>query len=126
MGGVGLPFVATLYAQVLGYSPVKFGVSSVVLAVAVTVAAIAGQAAVLKIGFRSVAATGMALMGAGSLVLTQVSVHGSYFPDIFFGLLLCGLGIGLAFVTATVAALARVAGHDSGLATGLSHTALQV
>ena len=48
----------------------------------------------------------MALMGAGSLVLTQVSVHGSYFPDIFSGLLLCGLGIGLAFVTATVAALA--------------------
>jgi hypothetical protein len=39
-------------------------------------------------------------MGGGSLVLAQVSVHGSYFPDIFFGLLLCGLGIGLAFVTA--------------------------
>ncbi len=45
-------------------------------------------------------------MAAGSLVLTQVSIHGSYFPDIFIGLLLCGLGIGLAFVTATVAALA--------------------
>ena len=80
----------------------------------------------LKAGFRSAAATGMALMGAGSLVLTQVSVHGSYFPDIFFGLLLCGLGIGLAFVTATVAALAGVAGHESGLASGLSNTALQI
>jgi len=123
---VGMPFVPTLYAQVLGYSPVKFGVSSVVLAVAVTVAAIAGQAAVLKVGFRSVAATGMALMGAGSLVLTQVSVHGSYFPDIFFGLLLCGLGIGLAFVTATVAALAGVTGYESGLASGISNTALQI
>ena len=68
----------------------------------------------------------MALMGAGSLVLTQVSVHGSYFPDIFFGLLLCGLGIGLAFVTATVAALAGVAEHEAGLASGLSNTALQI
>ena len=78
---VGMPFVLTLYAQqVLGYSPVKFGVSSVVLAVAVTVAAIAGQAAVLKVGFRSVAATGMALMGAGSLVLTQVSVRRQLLP----------------------------------------------
>jgi predicted MFS family arabinose efflux permease len=124
---VGMPFVLTLYAQrVLGYSAVKFGVSSVVLAVAVTVGAIAGQAAAGKVGFRSVAATGMALMGAGSLVLTQVSVHGSYFPDIFFGLLLCGLGIGLAFVTATLAALAGVAGHESGLASGLSNTALQI
>jgi MFS family permease len=124
---VGMPFVLTLYAQqVLGYSALKFGVSSVVLAVAATAGAIAGQAAVLKAGFRPAAATGMALMGAGSLVLAQVSVHGSYFPDIFFGLLLCGLGIGLAFVTATVAALAGVAEHEAGLASGLSNTALQI
>src|SRR5262249_17616077 len=65
-------------------------------------------------------------MGAGSLVLTQVSAGGGYFPDIFVGLLLCGLGIGLAFVTATVAALAGVAGHEAGLASGLSNTALQI
>ncbi len=124
---VGVPFVLTLYAQqVLGYSALKFGVSSVVLAVGVTAGAIAGQGAVFKAGFRPVAATGLALTGAGSLVLTQVSVHGSYFPDIFVGLLLCGLGIGLAFVTATVAALAGVAGHESGLASGLSNTALQI
>jgi len=65
-------------------------------------------------------------MRAGSLVLTQLSVHGSYFPDIFAGLLLCGLGIGLAFVTATVAALAGVAKREAGLASGLSNTALQI
>src|SRR5262249_46784502 len=89
---VGMPFVLTLYAQrVLGYSALRFGVSSVVLAVGATAGAIAGQAAVGKAGFRSVAATGLALMGAGSLVLTQVAAHGSYFPEIFFGLLLCGL-----------------------------------
>ena len=124
---VGMPFILTLYAQqVLGYSALKFGVSSVVLAVAVTVGAIVAQAAVLRVGFRPVAATGMALMGAGSLLLTQVSVSGSYFGDIFFGLLVSGPGIGLAFVTATVAALAGVAEHESGLASGLSNTALQI
>jgi EmrB/QacA subfamily drug resistance transporter len=124
---VGMPFVLTLYAQrVLGYSALRFGLSSVVLAVAATAGAIAGQAAVLRAGFRPVAATGMALMGAGSLVLTQVSVGGGYFPDIFCGLLLCGLGIGLAFVTATVAALAGVAEHEAGLASGLSNTSLQI
>ena len=53
-------------------------------------------------------------------------MHGGYFPDIFVGLLLCGLGIGLAFVTATVAALAGVAEHEAGLASGLSNTALQI
>jgi len=124
---VGMPFVLTLYAQqVLGYSALKFGVSSVVLALAVTVGAIVAQAAVLKLGFRTVAATGLALMGAGSLLLTQVSVSGSYFGDIFFGLLVFGPGVGLAFVTATVAALAGVAEHESGLASGLSNTALQI
>jgi EmrB/QacA subfamily drug resistance transporter len=124
---VGMPFVLTLYAQqVLGYSAVEFGVGSVVLAVSVTAGAIVAQAAVLKIGFRPVAATGMALMGAGSLLLTQVSVGGSYFADIFFGLLVFGPGVGLAFVTATVAALAGVAEHEAGLASGLSNTALQI
>jgi EmrB/QacA subfamily drug resistance transporter len=40
----GIPFVLTLYAQqVLGYSAVRFGVSSVVLAVAVTVGAIVAR-----------------------------------------------------------------------------------
>jgi MFS family permease len=40
--------------------------------------------------------------------------------------LLFGPGIGLAFVTATVAALAGVAEHESGLASGLSNTAFQM
>jgi Major Facilitator Superfamily len=124
---VGMPFVLTLYAQqVLGYSALRFGLGSSVLAVAVTVGAIAAHAAVLKVGFRPVAATGMALMGAGSLLLTQVSVSGSYFGDIFFGLLVFGPEVGLAFVTATVAALAGVAEHEAGLASGLSNTALQI
>jgi EmrB/QacA subfamily drug resistance transporter len=124
---VAMPFVLTLYAQqVLGYSALKFGVGSVVLAVGATVGAIVGQAAVLKVGARPAAATGMALMGAGSLLLTQVSVGGSYFGDIFFGLLVFGPGVGLAFVAATVAALAGVPEHEAGLASGLSNTALQI
>jgi EmrB/QacA subfamily drug resistance transporter len=124
---VAMPFVLTLYAQqVLGYSALKFGVGSVVLALGAAVGAIVAQAAVLKVGFRAVAATGMALMGAGSLLLTQVSVSGSYFGDIFFGLFVFGPGVGFAFVTATVAALAGVAEHESGLASGLSNTALQL
>jgi EmrB/QacA subfamily drug resistance transporter len=123
----GMPFILTLYAQqVLGYSALEFGVSSVVMPVAAAVGSFVGQAAVLKVGYRMVATTGMALMAAGSLLLTQASVGGSYFGDIFFGLLVFGPGIGLAFVTATVAALAGVPEHESGLASGLSNTAFQI
>jgi Na+/melibiose symporter-like transporter len=123
----GMPFILTLYAQqVLGYSALEFGAGTAVLAVAAAVSSIVAQAAVLKVGFRTVAATGMALIGAGSLLLTQASVGGSYFGDIFFGLLVFGAGIGPAFVTASIAALAGVAEREAGLASGLSNTAFQI
>jgi EmrB/QacA subfamily drug resistance transporter len=123
----GMPFVLTLYGQqVLGYSAVKFGLGTAVFAAMAAVGSIVGQAAVIKVGFRAVAATGMALMGAGSLLLTQASVGGSYFGDMFVGLLVFGPGIGLAFVTASIAALAGVAENEAGLASGLSNTAFQI
>jgi EmrB/QacA subfamily drug resistance transporter len=123
----GLGFVLTLYAQqVLGYSAVKFGLTSLVFPAMAAVGSILGQAIVLRLGFRAVAAVGMALMGGGALLLTQVSVGGSYFGDIFFGLLVFGPGVGLAFVTASIAALAGVPEHESGLASGLSNTSFQI
>jgi MFS family permease len=125
--GYGMPFVLTLYAQeVLGYSAVKFGLGTAVFTVMAAIGSIVGQAIVLRVGFRAVAATGMALVGAGSLLLTQVSVGGSYFGDIFPGLLVYGPGVGFAFVTASIAALAGVAERESGLASGLSNTAFQI
>ena len=123
----GLGFVLTLYAQqVLGYSAVKFGLTSIVFPAMAAVGSILGQSIVLRVGFRPVAATGMALMGAGALLLTQVSPNGTYFGDIFFGLLVFGPGVGLAFVTASIAALAGVPERESGLASGLSNTAFQI
>jgi MFS family permease len=125
--GFGVPFTLTLYAQqVLGYSALKFGLTSVVSPAAAAVGMIFAQAAILKIGFRLVAGTGMVLIGAGSLLLTQLSVGGSYFGDIFIGWLVFGVGVGPAFVTASIAALAGVAEHEAGLASGLSNTAFQL
>ena len=123
----GLSFTLTLYAQeVLGYSAVMFGLTSIVFPAMAAIGSIFGQAIVLRAGFRPVAAAGMALMGGGALILTQVSVSGSYFGDIFFGLLVFGPGVGLAFVTASIAALAGVPDHESGLASGLSNTSFQI
>jgi MFS family permease len=122
----GMPFILTLYAQqVLGYSALEFGLGTAVFAVLAAIGSIVGQAIVLRVGFRVVAAPGMALIGAGSLLLTQASVGGSYFGDIFFGIIVYGPGIGLAFVTVSIAALAGVAERESGLASGLSNTAFQ-
>jgi EmrB/QacA subfamily drug resistance transporter len=123
----GMPFILTLYGQqVLGFSALEFGLGTAVFAAMAAVGSIVGQAIVLRVGFRTVAVAGMALIGAGSLLLTQVSVGGSYLGDMLPALLIFGPGIGLAFVTATVAALAGVAERESGLASGLSNTAFQV
>jgi len=123
----GVPFVLTLYAQqVLGYSAVEFGLGTAVFTVMAAVGSIVSQAVVLRVGFRTVAATGMVLLAAGALAFTQVSVGGSYVGDMLLGLIVYGAGIGPAFVTATVAALAGVEEHDSGLASGLSNTAFQI
>ena len=123
----GLSFTLTLSAQqVLGYSALKFGLTSLVFPFTAALGSILGQAIVLRVGFKAVAAVGMALMGGGALLLTQVSVGGSYFGDIFFGLLVFGPGVGLAFVTASIAALAGVSEQESGLAAGLSNTSFQI
>ncbi len=123
----GLSFTLTLYAQqVLGYSALKFGLTSLVFPAMAAAGSILGQSIVLRVGFRPVAAVGMALMSGGALILTQVSADGNYLGDIFFGLLVFGPGVGLAFVTASIAALADVPEHESGLASGLSNTSFQI
>ena len=123
----GTPFILTLYAQqVLGYSAIEFGLGTAVFTVMAAIGSIVSQAVVLKVGFRTVATTGMLLLAGGSLLLTQVSPGGSYVDDILFGLIVYGAGIGPAFVTATVAGLAGVAEDEAGLASGLSNTAFQI
>jgi EmrB/QacA subfamily drug resistance transporter len=125
--GFGMPFMLTLYAQdVLGYSPVKFGLSSIVFPATVAVGAIVAQALVLKIGFRPVAAAGLVLLGIGSYYLAQASVGGSYFGDIFLGLLISGPGVGFTFVTCSIAALAGIDEREAGLASGLNNTTFQI
>ena len=106
----GMPFILTLYTQqALGYSAVRFGLTSIVFPIGAAAGSISGQTIILRLGFRPVATVGMALMSVGSLLLTQVSVDGSYFGDVFFGLLVFGPGVGLAFVTASIAATRRCA-----------------
>jgi EmrB/QacA subfamily drug resistance transporter len=123
----GMPFILTQYAQqVLGYSPVEFGLGSVVMPVMAAVGSATGQALVTKTGFRSVAVVSLVLTGLGCGLLTQVSVDGSYFADIFFGLLVFGPGLGAGYVAASVASLAGVAEAEAGLASGLNNASFQI
>jgi MFS family permease len=123
----GMGFTLTLYAQqVLGYSAIEFGLGTVVYAVMAIVGSAIGQAIVTRTGFRPVAVTGMTLVAAGCLLLTQVSADGSYFGDIFLGLLVFGPGLGACFVAAAIAALTGIAERESGLASGINSATFQI
>ena len=127
MAAFGMPFTLTQYAQeVLHYSPLEFGLASVVMPVMAAVGSIAGQSLATKGHLRAIAAGGLALTALGCLSLSQVRVDGSYLGDIFFGLLLFGPGLGAAYVAASIASLAGVAESDAGLASGLNNSSFQI
>ena len=125
--GFGVPFVLTQYAQeVLGWSPIQFGLASVVMPLTAVIGTFTAQAIATKGGVRPVAVVAMALTAAGSLLLTQVSVGGSYLGDLFFALLLLGPGIGAAYVAGSIASLTGVAETEAGLASGLNNASFQI
>ncbi|MEN3280943.1 MAG: hypothetical protein V7607_2083 [Solirubrobacteraceae bacterium] len=125
--GFGVPFILTQYAQqVLGWSPIQFGLASVVMPVTAVIGTFTAQAIATRGGVRRVAVVGMALTGLGSLLLTQVSVGGSYLGDLFFALLILGPGIGAAYVAGSIASLTGVADTEAGLASGLNNASFQI
>jgi MFS family permease len=123
----GMPFILTQYAQqVLDYTPVEFGLGSVVMPVTAAIGSATGQRIVTRSGFRAVAAVSFVLTGAGCALLTGVSVDGGYLSDIFFGLLVFGPGLGAGYVAGSVASLAGVAEREAGLASGLNNSSFQI
>lgn len=123
----GVPFILTQYAQeVLGWSPIQFGLASVVMPLTAVVGTFSAQAIASKGGVRRVAVVAVALTGLGSLLLTQVSVGGSYLGDVFFALVPLGVGTGAAYVAGSIASLSGVADADAGLASGLSNASFQI
>jgi EmrB/QacA subfamily drug resistance transporter len=123
----GMPFILTQYAQqVLHYSPVEFGFGSVIMPVTAAIGSATGQALATRGGVRSIVMVSMVLTAVGCLLLTQVSVGGSYVGDIFFGLLIFGPGLGAGYVAGSIASLAGVAEAEAGLASGLNNASFQI
>jgi EmrB/QacA subfamily drug resistance transporter len=120
-------FFVTLYMQqVLGYDALKAGISYLPLAGGIIVAAGAASGLVTRFGFKPVLSIGMVLTAGGLVWMAQISPHGTYVNDILGPSILSALGLGLAFVSMTVAAVSGVEGHEAGLASGLINTSQQV
>jgi EmrB/QacA subfamily drug resistance transporter len=117
----------TLYMQqVLGYSPLRTGLSYLAVAgTAIFWSALAAQL-VTRVGVKPVLVAGMVFLAAGLTYFTQVSVGGSYLGDLLPGFLVIAIGMGFTFVPISIAALAGVQPSESGLASGLINTSQQI
>jgi EmrB/QacA subfamily drug resistance transporter len=120
-------FFVTLYMQdVLGFSAFRAGSAYVPVTVMVAVAAGAGSALITRIGTRPLIVTGALIASGGVFWLSQLPVHGSYWSDLFPGLMIMGFGLGGVFVGVQTAANAGVPPSLAGLAGGLITASTQV
>ena len=120
-------FFISLYMQnVLGYSAIKAGLSYLPLALSIIIAAGVASTLVTRVGYKPILAAGMALIAAGLVWFSQISVDGSFLGDILGPSLLAAVGLGFAFVPQTIAAVSGVKEHLAGLASGLINTSQQV
>jgi EmrB/QacA subfamily drug resistance transporter len=119
-------FISLYMQQVLGYSAIHAGLSYLPLALTIMASAGIASGLVTKVGYKPVLAIGLLFIFAGLLWFSRVSVGGGFTTDILGPSLLAAAGLGFAFVTTTIAAVAGVEEAESGLASGLINTSQQI
>jgi len=119
-------FISLYMQQVLGYDALKAGLAYLPLAGGIIVSAGMASQLVTRIGFKPVFVSGLVLTAIGLAWFAQVSVHGAYVSDILLPSLIAAVGLGFAFVSMTIAAVAGVGPQQAGLASGLINTSQQV
>ena len=120
----GMWFFVSLYLQqVLGYSPIRAGLAFLPMTLCIVAGSTLASRLVGRVGAKPILITGMASLTVGLFWFTDISPTGTYLGDMLFPSLLTAMGIGLAFVPATISAVAGVAPQEAGLASGLVNTA---
>jgi EmrB/QacA subfamily drug resistance transporter len=120
-------FVLTLYVQkVLGWSALKTGLTFLATAGTTVIWAGVSQALVTKIGPRRVMTAGLVVLAAALYWYTRIPIDGHYWPDLLPAYLVFALGMAFTFIPVSIAALAGVAPHQAGLASGLINTSQQI
>jgi EmrB/QacA subfamily drug resistance transporter len=128
VAGFSFQFLSALYLQeILGYGPLRTGLSYLAITFAIGIASL-GFSARLAAGFGSVPVlvAGLALFVAGVLVMARFPVDGTYLADVLPPLLLMGAGFGLAMPQVTTLAMADADEAYAGVASGFFNTTQQV
>lgn len=123
----GMFFFLTLFVQdVLGYSPLRAGVSFLPITAALIITSQFASWSLPRLGPQRLMGTGAVLAALGLFWLSQISVTSNYVSGILGPMLVFGLGMGLLFVPLTIVAVSGVQRHESGAASSLLNVMQQV
>jgi EmrB/QacA subfamily drug resistance transporter len=128
VGMFAMFFLGALYLQrILGYDALEVGLaflpSTIVMA---TMSLRYSDRVNMRFGPRATLIASLVFIFAGLLLFTQTPVDGSYATDIMPAMILIGLGNGLGFPALMTLAMSGATPSDSGLASGLVNTSVQV
>ncbi|MBV2159808.1 DHA2 family efflux MFS transporter permease subunit [Achromobacter denitrificans] len=121
-------FVSALYMQlVLGYSPMQVGLAFLPANLIMAAFSLGLSAKlVMRFGIRAPLAVGLAMAALGLALFARAPVDGAFAADVLPGMLLLGLGAGVAFNPMLLAAMSDVEPSQSGLASGVVNTAFMM
>jgi EmrB/QacA subfamily drug resistance transporter len=121
-------FLSALYLQlVLGYSPLLVGLAFLPANVIMAVFSLGLSARlVMRFGIRLPIVIGLLLAAVGLALFARAPVGGNFATDVLPGMILLGIGAGMAFNPVLLAALSDVAPEDSGLASGVVNTSFMM
>ena len=127
-GLFGMFFLGVLYLQrVLGYDAIETGVAFLPVSLTIGVLSLGFSARLnMRFGARATLLPGLALIVAGLALFARAPVDGSYVVDVLPVMFLLGIGAGLSFPSLMTLAMSGATQSDSGLASGLVNTSLQV
>jgi EmrB/QacA subfamily drug resistance transporter len=122
----GIFFFVSLYMQnILGYSPVHTGVVFLPMTALVVISApLAGKLTDL-IGPRWPITAGMSMLALGLLSFSRLGANAN-FSDLLPGMVIGGIGMGVAMGPMTTAALSAVSTDEAGVASGVVTTSRQI
>jgi EmrB/QacA subfamily drug resistance transporter len=119
--------LSSLYLQdVLGTGALETGLAFLPMAVATAAGAHIGSNIVRRAGVRLPLAGAFALAAGGLLLLSGVDAGGSYVADLLPGMLIAGVGLGVALVGVAVAVLTGAPDDETGMLSGLNTTGHEI
>jgi EmrB/QacA subfamily drug resistance transporter len=121
-------FISALYMQrVLDYAPFQVGLAFLPANLIMAVFSLGLSARiVMRFGIRRPIGVGLLLAAIGLLLFARAPVAGHFVVDVLPGMMLLGIGAGVAFNPVLLAAMNDVEPSDSGLASGIVNTSFMM